>query len=171
MLFHHFSSRCQNRINLAKNIYIVLLPWIKFHINIHKHYEVESLFLLLMSDQISFEYDAPEKAIDRIKSKSDSERSQYIIDIFVKYFGDGIKQNPKAFSGRFRKMASTAFNFYRGSALLFYQDLKIDQDQWIKTNKSAGNMFIHVTILTIQLNRNKSILFRVIYMLKISVHI
>jgi hypothetical protein len=106
-----------------------------------------------MSDQISFEYDAPEKAIDRIKSKSDSERSQYIIDIFVKYFGDGIKQNPKAFSGRFRKMASTAFNFYRGSALLFYQDLKIDQDQWIKTNKAAGNIFIHVNKISINKNR------------------
>jgi hypothetical protein len=98
-----------------------------------------------MSNTISFEYDASEKAIDRIKSENDQQRSQYIIDIFVKYFGDGIKQNPKAFSGRFRKMASTAFNFYRGSALLFYQDLKIDQDQWIKANKSAGNIFIHVT--------------------------
>jgi uncharacterized protein (DUF2252 family) len=96
-----------------------------------------------MSNTLSFEYDASEKAIDRIKSENDQQRSQYIIDIFVKYFGDGIKKNPKAFSGRFRKMASTAFNFYRGSALLFYQDLKIDQDQWIKANKSAGNIFIH----------------------------
>jgi uncharacterized protein (DUF2252 family) len=67
-------------------------------------------------------------------------------------------------------MASSAFNFYRGSALLFYQDLKFDQDQWIHSNKAAGNIFIHVTILF-----NKLISFsyyhRVIYMLKILVHI
>ncbi len=97
-----------------------------------------------MSNIVSFEFDASQKAIDRIQSQTEEERSRYIIDIFVKYFGDGIQKNPKAFHGRFRKMASSVFNFYRGSALLFYQDLKIDQDQWIKTNKAAGNIFIHV---------------------------
>jgi hypothetical protein len=97
-----------------------------------------------MSNKVSFEYDAPEKAIDRIRSESNQQRSKFIIEIFVKYFGDGIKKNPQAFSGRFRKMAATPFNFYRGSALLFYQDLKIDQDQWIKANPAAGNIFIHV---------------------------
>ena len=97
-----------------------------------------------MSNRLSFEINAPEKAIDRIRNQSTQERSQFIIDVFVKYFGDGIQKNPKAFSGRFRKMASTAFNFYRGSALLFYQDLKVDQDQWVQTNQAAGNIFIHV---------------------------
>ena len=97
-----------------------------------------------MSHRLSFEINAPEKAIHRIRNQSDNNRAQFIIDVFVKYFGDGIQKNPKAFSGRFRKMASTAFNFYRGSALLFYQDLKLDQDQWIQTNKAAGNIFIHV---------------------------
>ena len=98
-----------------------------------------------MSNKLSFECDASEKAIERIRSQSNDERSRFIIEIFVKYFGEGIQKNPKAFSGRFRKMASTAFNFYRGSALLFYQDLKIDRDQWIKANKAAGHIFIHVT--------------------------
>ena len=98
----------------------------------------------LMSSELSFEIDASEKAIDRIRNQSDQERSQFIIDVFVKYFGDGIQKNPKAFSGRFRKMASTPFYFYRGSALLFYQDLRVDQDQWIQNNKAAGNIFIHV---------------------------
>jgi hypothetical protein len=100
-----------------------------------------------MSHRLSFEYNASEKAIDRIRSETDQQRSRFIINIFVKYFGDGIQKNPKAFHGRFRKMASTAFNFYRGSALLFYQDLKFDQDQWIHSNKAAGNIFIHVTTL------------------------
>ena len=97
-----------------------------------------------MSNRLSFEVNASEKAIDRIRNQSTQERSQFIIDVFVKYFGDGIQKNPKAFSGRFRKMASTAFNFYRGSALLFYQDLKIDKDQWIQNNRAAGHIFIHV---------------------------
>ena len=97
-----------------------------------------------MSGELSFEINAPEKAVDRIRKQSDEERSRFIIDIIVKYFGDGIQKNPKAFSGRFRKMASSPFKFYRGSALLFYQDLKLDQDQWIQNNKAAGNIFIHV---------------------------
>ena len=100
-----------------------------------------------MSSEPSFESNALEKAINRVQAQSDEERSQFIIDTFVKYFGDGIKNNPTAFRGRFRKMAATAFNFYRGSATLFYQDLKTDQDPWIHGNKAAGNIFIHVNIV------------------------
>lgn len=98
-----------------------------------------------MARELSFECNASKKAIDRIQAQSDEERSQFIIDTFLKYFADGIRSNPMAFRGRFRKMAATAFNFYRGSALLFYQDLKIDQDQWIHSHKQAGNVFIHVS--------------------------
>jgi hypothetical protein len=97
-----------------------------------------------MASKLSFEVNAPERAIDRIRGQNDRQRSQVIIDIFVKYFGDGIQNNPTAFRGRFRKMAATPFNFYRGSALLFYQDLKVDQDPWIASNPPAGNIFIHV---------------------------
>jgi hypothetical protein len=97
-----------------------------------------------MSSKFSFECNAPEKAIDRIRAQSDEERSQLIIDIIDKYFGDGIRSNPTAFRGRFRKMAATPFNFYRGSALVFYQDLKVDQDPWIYGHQAAGNIFIHV---------------------------
>ncbi|UJR16549.1 hypothetical protein I4U23_003449 [Adineta vaga] len=96
-----------------------------------------------MSTKLSIECNAHEKAIERIRSTSDNERAKYIVDVFSKFFADAIRDNPKAFMGRFRKMASTAFNFYRGSALLFYQDLKIDKDQWIHGNKEAGHVFIH----------------------------
>ncbi len=99
-----------------------------------------------MCSKLLFESNASEKAINRIEAQSDEERSKFIIDIFVKYFGDGIQSNPTAFRGRFRKMAATAFNFYRGSALLFYQDLKIDKDPWIHNHAEAGNIFIHVNI-------------------------
>jgi hypothetical protein len=97
-----------------------------------------------MASKLSFEVNAPQKAIDRICSQNDDQRSKVIVDIIVKYFADGIQTNPKAFRGRFRKMAATAFNFYRGSALLFYQDLKIDNDPWISAHPPAGNIFIHV---------------------------
>ncbi|CAF0985989.1 unnamed protein product [Adineta ricciae] len=96
-----------------------------------------------MSATASFECNAEKKAIDRIRSVSNEERAQFIVDVFSKFFEKEISTNPTAFAGRFRKMSSTAFNFYRGSALLFYQDLKVDHDQWIQTNKAAGNIFIH----------------------------
>ncbi|UJR10400.1 hypothetical protein I4U23_014603 [Adineta vaga] len=40
-------------------------------------------------------------------------------------------------------MAATPFNFYRGSAVLFYQDLKVDKDPYIEKNNAAGQIFIH----------------------------
>jgi hypothetical protein len=99
-----------------------------------------------MSETLTIESNAAERAIDRISAQSEEERSQTIVDIFVKYFGDGIQSNPTAFRGRFRKMAATPFNFYRGSALLFYQDLKVDQDPWVYGHPAAGNIFIHVCL-------------------------
>ncbi|CAF2814829.1 unnamed protein product [Rotaria sp. Silwood2] len=106
-----------------------------------------------MSSDRSFQCNASVKAIDRVGAQPDGERQQFIIDTFVEYFGDGIRSNPTAFRGRFRKMAASAFNFYRGSALLFYQDLKIDQDPWIYAHPAAGKIFIHVR----SINKEKSI--------------
>ena len=98
-----------------------------------------------MPTKPTFECNAAQKAIDRIRSQSDAERSEFLLNVFLQFFGDGIQKNPKAFSGRFRKMSSSAFNFYRGSAVLFYQDLKVDRDQWIHAHPSAGQIFIHVS--------------------------
>jgi hypothetical protein len=101
-----------------------------------------------MANKSSIESNAPQKATQRILAQSNEERSKFIIDVFSHYFGDGIKSNPVAFHGRFRKMAATSFNFYRGSALLFYQDLKVDQDPWIHGHQAAATVFIHVNIYT-----------------------
>ena len=60
--------------------------------------------------------------------------------------GAAIRKNPTAFRGRFNKMADSPFKFYRGSAALFYHDLKVDQDVWIARNNAAGSIFIHVCI-------------------------
>lgn len=96
------------------------------------------------SNGLSYDVQAPQKAIHRIRSQSDAQRTQFIVDAFVRFFQAGIRDNPTAFRGRFRKMAATPFNFYRGSAVLFYQDLKIDQDPFIARNNAAGQVFIHV---------------------------
>jgi hypothetical protein len=96
------------------------------------------------SNRLSYDVNASQKAIHRIQSQSNEDRCQFLIDSFTTFFSDGIRNNPDAYRGRFRKMAATPFNFYRGSAVLFYQDLKTDQDQFIARNNAAGHVFIHV---------------------------
>ncbi|CAF3951007.1 unnamed protein product, partial [Rotaria sp. Silwood1] len=68
---------------------------------------------------LSYDVHVSQKAIYRIQQQSDEERTQFIIDTFTKFLGDGIRENPAAFRGRFRKMSESAFKFYRGSAVLF----------------------------------------------------
>ncbi len=97
-------------------------------------------------NRLSYDVNASQKAIYRIQSQTDEERSEFIINTFTNFFNDGIRTNPDAFRTRFRKMAATPFNFYRGSAILFYQDLKTDKDPFIAKNNSAGQVFIHVSI-------------------------
>lgn len=77
---------------------------------------------------------------------NDQERLAYILDTFVKNFGDSMRENPKGWRGRFRKMAADEFAFYRGSAVLFYRDLKdhLHRDPWIQNCEKASRMFIHV---------------------------
>ncbi|CAF1580922.1 unnamed protein product [Rotaria magnacalcarata] len=75
-------------------------------------------------NHLSYNANAPKKAIYRIQSQTNAERSKFIIDTFVSFFEDGIRDNPKAFHTRFCKMTATPFSFYRGSAVLLYQDLK-----------------------------------------------
>ncbi|CAF2072576.1 unnamed protein product [Rotaria magnacalcarata] len=77
-------------------------------------------------NHLSYNANAPKKAIYRIQSQTNAERSKFIIDTFVSFFEDGIRDNPKAFHTRFCKMTATPFSFYRGSAVLFYQELKVD---------------------------------------------
>ncbi|CAF0901226.1 unnamed protein product [Adineta steineri] len=77
--------------------------------------------------------------------ENDQERTNYIIDTFVKNFGESMRENPKGWRGRFRKMASDEFAFYRGSAVLFYRDLHrtLAEDPWLKHCKKASTIFIH----------------------------
>lgn len=105
--------------------------------------------------RLSYDVMASQKAIHRIRNQTDEQRTKFIIDTFVQFFGPGIRENPTAFRGRFRKMAATPFNFYRGSAVLFYQDLKVDKDQFIARNNAAGQIFIHVRFFVLKTRRKK----------------
>jgi uncharacterized protein (DUF2252 family) len=62
---------------------------------------------------------------------SDSERQKHIVDVLVDAFEDLIERDPRAFRGKFRKMAADPFAFYRGSAPLFYSDVERLDDPWV----------------------------------------
>jgi uncharacterized protein (DUF2252 family) len=61
-------------------------------------------------------------ALDDLATAPD-ERQQQIVDVLAGSFSELIEINPKAFRRKFRKMASEPFDFYRGSAPLFYHDV------------------------------------------------
>ncbi|MBD3562376.1 DUF2252 domain-containing protein, partial [Planktothrix sp. FACHB-1355] len=65
-----------------------------------------------------------------------SNRQQFIIDVFVNNFGDQMQANPKGWRIKFRKMAASAFAFYRGSAALFYADVADDKDPFLNDRTS-----------------------------------
>jgi uncharacterized protein (DUF2252 family) len=53
-----------------------------------------------------------------------AERGEEILTVFGTAFGDLLAADPAAFRVKFRKMAASAFAFYRGAACLFYRDLE-----------------------------------------------
>ena len=62
---------------------------------------------------------------------SDSQRQTHIVEVLVEAFADLIERDPRAFRGKFRKMAADSFAFYRGSAPLFYSDMAQLEDPWV----------------------------------------
>lgn len=91
----------------------------------------------------------PAVAFDPSKESNhanDQERTNYIMETFVKNFGDSMRENPEGWRGRFRKMAADEFAFYRGSAVLLYRDLHrtLAHDPWVKNCRKASSIFIHV---------------------------
>ncbi|CAF1446022.1 unnamed protein product, partial [Rotaria sordida] len=81
----------------------------------------------------------------RHSTENDQQRTNYIIDTFLKNFTNDIRENPKGWRNRFHKMAANEFSFYRGSAVLFYRDMLYDSkhDRWLKNCKEASHVFIH----------------------------
>ena len=69
-------------------------------------------------------------------------------NVFQEAFGELAVRDAAAFRGKFRKMASSAFAFYRGSACLYYADVTRDGDPfahgegsrvWIQGDLHAAN--------------------------------
>ena len=58
------------------------------------------------------------------------QRERKIVDVFVDAFQDLIEADERAFRRKFRKMAANPFDFYRGSACLFYADVVGLEDRW-----------------------------------------
>ncbi|MFD9070990.1 DUF2252 domain-containing protein [Streptomyces lasiicapitis] len=55
------------------------------------------------------------------------QRGEEILAVFDTAFGELLAADPAAFRVKFRKMAASAFAFYRGTAGLFYHDLEREQ--------------------------------------------
>ena len=62
--------------------------------------------------------------------RASKKRQQEIVDTLVDAFSDLIEINPRAFRKKFRKMAAEPFDFYRGSAPLFYRDVDELEDPY-----------------------------------------
>ncbi|KUN39267.1 DUF2252 domain-containing protein [Streptomyces longwoodensis] len=54
---------------------------------------------------------------------NEEQRGEEILAVFDTAFGELLAADPAAFRVKFRKMAASAFAFYRGTACLFYHDL------------------------------------------------
>ncbi|MEJ3746045.1 DUF2252 domain-containing protein [Actinomycetes bacterium KLBMP 9797] len=71
------------------------------------------------------------------------QRSDLIVDVLLREFGELMALDPAAFRRKFRKMAASPFAFYRGSAALFYADLTGDfaDDRYL--DEWTGRVWIH----------------------------
>ncbi|KAL2809033.1 hypothetical protein BJX63DRAFT_406909 [Aspergillus granulosus] len=75
---------------------------------------------------------------------SDTEqRGQDILNVFDTAFGELLAADSAAFQVKFRKMAASAFAFYRGTACLFYHDMEKEQaaDQFL--DEESSKIWIH----------------------------
>src|SRR3954468_12054418 len=70
-------------------------------------------------------------------------RSDFIIDVLTREFGDLMALDPGAFRRKFRKMAATPFAFYRGSASLFYADMTGAYADRSFLNERTSRVWIH----------------------------
>jgi uncharacterized protein (DUF2252 family) len=64
-------------------------------------------------------------------------RQKQLVDIFETNFGDQMRAQPKAWRGKFRKMAAGTFPFYRGSAAVYYTDLADEAPDPFVTKESS----------------------------------
>ncbi|MGW1881786.1 DUF2252 domain-containing protein [Streptomyces sp. NPDC001970] len=71
------------------------------------------------------------------------ERGEEILAVFDTAFGELLAADPAAFRVKFRKMAASAFAFYRGTACLFYADLEREQNAGPYLDERTSRVWIH----------------------------
>ncbi|UNM14539.1 DUF2252 domain-containing protein [Streptomyces formicae] len=71
------------------------------------------------------------------------ERGEEILAVFGTAFGELLAADPAAFRVKFRKMAASAFAFYRGTACLFYHDLAREQHAGPYLDERTSRVWIH----------------------------
>jgi uncharacterized protein (DUF2252 family) len=74
---------------------------------------------------------------------TDEQRGAKILDVFGTAFGELLAADPAAFRVKFRKMAASAFAFYRGSASLFYSDLEDGEGSGPYVDERTGRVWVH----------------------------
>ncbi|MFI9049765.1 DUF2252 domain-containing protein [Streptomyces sp. NPDC053427] len=72
-----------------------------------------------------------------------AQRGEEILAVFDTAFGELLAADPAAFRVKFRKMAASAFAFYRGTACLFYKDLEDGKDSGPYFDERTGRVWIH----------------------------
>src|SRR6187551_3745782 len=70
-----------------------------------------------------------------------TDRESQIVDCLEQAFAGLMKADPDAFRTKFRKMAADPFAFYRGSACLFYADMRELDDAW--ADAQTSRVWIH----------------------------
>jgi uncharacterized protein (DUF2252 family) len=68
-------------------------------------------------------------------------RTELILSTLTEAFGPLMKADAGAFRTKFRKMAADPFAFYRGSACVFYADMRELEDRW--ADERTGRVWIH----------------------------
>lgn len=74
------------------------------------------------------------------RAGSDDERTQQIVETLVDAFADLMEADESAFRSKFRSMAADPWAFFRGSACVFYADVRGLEDEW--RNDRTGRVWI-----------------------------
>ncbi|MET9699225.1 DUF2252 domain-containing protein [Streptomyces sp. NPDC006529] len=78
-----------------------------------------------------------------VTETTNEQRAEQILDVFDTAFGSLLAADPAAFQVKFRKMAASAFAFYRGTACLFYADLERERHGGPYLDEQTGRVWIH----------------------------
>jgi uncharacterized protein (DUF2252 family) len=74
------------------------------------------------------------------RAGSDDERTQQIVETLTDAFADLMEADQSAFRSKFRSMAADPWAFFRGSACVFYADIRDVKDEW--TDDRTGRVWI-----------------------------